>query len=104
MPSTSGSLFQDPSIQQTFEIKDVHVVTEVDTSDDFGFSTIEPTTTDPTEPSYEEAKLRFTKVMERVDAFLTKLAKNPEKDIHWPNRDIKIEEFKKQLYDILDGR
>lgn len=65
----------------------------VDTANDFGFTTVERIEDD-----------RVSVVMKRVFAFLDKLAENPERDIHWPNRDKKIEEFKLELLAILDKK
>lgn len=42
-------------------------------------------------------------IKSKIEPFLDNLAKNPDKDIHWPNRDKKIREFKRELWAIIDG-
>lgn len=68
---------------------------EIDDSDDFGFTTV----TNNTKTAYSVEAVEA--VLKRVFTFLDKLAENPDKDIHWPNRAEKIEKFKKELMDML---
>jgi hypothetical protein len=76
--------------------------------DDFGFSTVD------VEPAgdagsledharAEEYARKLEKVWSTIEPFLDNLARNPTKDIHWPDRDVKIAEFKKKLRRILDN-
>lgn len=63
---------------------------------DFGFTTVEPKDIERA----EDVKNRLDRVIDLIEPFLDNLAKDPQKDIHWPDRDKKIKEFKKRLIDI----
>lgn len=70
--------------------------------DDFGFSAVDP------DEKVDRLELggpdrRIARMWETIEPFLDNLARNPEKDIHWPDRDVKIEQFKKKLRDIMAG-
>lgn len=67
--------------------------------DDFGFSFVDETAVKLKASNNSKAQ----KLYSLVEPFLDNLAANPEKDIHWPNRDKKIGEFKKKLKKILDS-
>lgn len=62
---------------------------------DFGFSTVDPVEIRPDD--------RAERLWKAIEPFLDNLSRNPEKDIHWPDRDIKIADFKKKLLGILDN-
>jgi hypothetical protein len=65
---------------------------------DFGIEHVEANRIDPT-----ERFVHLEKIKRKIEPFLDNLMKNPEKDIHWPNRDEKISKFKKELWKIIDG-
>ena len=67
-------------------------ITEIPETD-FGFSFREPEET----IDYET---KFNKLKEMIMPLLNNLKKNPEKDIHWPDRDKKIEEFIKKIQEL----
>lgn len=79
--------------------------------DDFGFSMVDPV-------NIEKLKKENIAVSE-VTAFykqqmldmrnlilplLKNLAKDPDKDIHWPNRDVKLQEFTDKLDAIVNKK
>lgn len=47
---------------------------------------------------------RLDRVKKKLEPFLNNLMLNPKQDIHWPDRDKKIKAFKKELWDIIDGK
>lgn len=64
---------------------------------DFGFSTV-----DTLEVSKAVSDDRLNRIWKLIVPFLDNLSKDPEKDIHWPNRDVKIKEFKQKLQRIVE--
>jgi len=64
---------------------------------DFGFSTV------PVHNPHVETALndKLEKVKKLIIPFLDNLMKDPEKDIHWPDRDKKLAAFKKKLLKIM---
>lgn len=63
---------------------------------DFGFSSV----------SSEEINLsevKLNKVVEMIMPLLNNLEKDTKDYIYWPNRQEKIKEFKKKLYDIINS-
>lgn len=52
--------------------------------------------------SVDEYNKKLKAIKKLVIPFLDKLMVDPEKDIHWPNRDKVIGKFKDKLLDILD--
>jgi hypothetical protein len=50
----------------------------------------------------KEYQDRLSKVRKMIIPFLENLMRDPDKDIHWPNRDVKIGEFKRKLEDIIE--
>lgn len=66
---------------------------------DFGFTTV-----DRKESPLSDPIVRLAKVKDMIEPFLDNLSQSPEKDIHWPDRDVKIAEFKRRLWDVIDGR
>lgn len=66
---------------------------------DFGFSTVDPDdkVDRATAEGYAE---RLEKLWDTLVPFLDNLARDPHKDIHWPDRDVKISQFKEKLRDI----
>lgn len=85
---------------------------------DFGFSFVDEDYEEVKEVSHKlqqdhQTKLEELKDLEnRLDTlyksilpFLDNLCKNPEKStIHWPNRVEKIQQYKKKLQQIVEGR
>jgi hypothetical protein len=65
---------------------------------DLGFTTFDVNEIEEVK-EYQE---RLSKLRKMVIPFLDNLMKNPEKDIHWPDRDIKLAKFKKQFEDVID--
>lgn len=67
--------------------------------DDFGFTTV------PSKPQVIEVTVddRLERVKKLVLPLINNLMKDPDKDIHWPDRDKKLADFKKKLLDIIDG-
>lgn len=59
---------------------------------DFGFSFL-----DKPEENWE---VKFNTLKTLIMPLLKNLAKNPEKDIHWPDRDKKINELIKKIQEI----
>ncbi len=98
MPSYSGGMFQDPA-NNPIPAPAPKVETKLDLDDDFGFSTVDKNKIEGSTITAD----RVLKYVAQVTTFLDKLAANPEKDIHWPNRDVKIAEFKDKLARILRG-
>lgn len=74
---------------------------ELDLKNDFGFTN--PETTIQAVENPKELRNRLDELKQTLWPFLDNLMRNPEKDIHWPDRDVKIGEFKKKLSDIIDG-
>jgi hypothetical protein len=74
-------------------------ITNIDEDFDFGFSTIDREDF----VSSAEVDARINKILNLIDPLLDNLMKNPDKDIHWPDRDKKIKEFKKKLYETAFG-
>lgn len=64
---------------------------------DFGFTMVEKITANKitVDPRMEAIK-------KLVFPFLDNLMKSPEKDIHWPNRDVTIAAFKAKLIKVMD--
>lgn len=58
-----------------------------------------------TKEQVEELQQRIDLLYKSILPFLNNLCKNPEKTtILWPNRVEKIEQYKKQLKDIAEGK
>jgi hypothetical protein len=51
--------------------------------------------------SSEDLKSRLERVEQMVIPFLDNLAKDPHKDIHWPDRDVKIKDFKRKFLSVI---
>jgi len=69
-------------------------------SNDFGFSFVE----DPSEKLQNEAefyKANMKLIVSKIMPLLENLAKDPSKDIHWPNRDVVMKKFIKEINDIV---
>lgn len=83
---------------------------EFDFDFDFGFSTVSAddipneklgTEVDQLQAQLAEAKAKTNAVINAVMPLLNNLAKNPENEyILWPNRVVKIDEFKKKLLSL----
>lgn len=71
---------------------------KVNFDDDFGFTTVEHVS--PEQRTAHETS-RLTRVWDMIRPFLDNLMKDPERDIHWPDRDKKIAAFKKRLEDVI---
>jgi hypothetical protein len=67
--------------------------------DDFGFTTVDRVSS----PDIVDATSRLHLAWEKIRPFLSNLAKDPHKDIHWPDRDKKIEKFAGELKEIMFG-
>ena len=73
--------------------------TEIDDTNDFGFTSttadeiVAPIVTSKTSDIVDE-------LLKAIMPLLDNLAKDPEKDIHWPNRKEAIEAFRKKLIKI----
>jgi len=67
--------------------------------DDFGFTTV------PSKPVTVEVTVedRLERVKKLVLPLINNLMKDPDKDIHWPDRDKKLMDFKVKLLAIIDG-
>jgi len=50
-----------------------------------------------------EVNDKLDAIKRKIEPFLDNLARNPDQDIHWPQRDVKIRQFKRELWDIIDG-
>jgi hypothetical protein len=74
--------------------KDAEIL-KINTEDDFGFTFKEQIPASSVD--WEE---KFNRLKELVMPLLKNLAKNPDKDIHWPDRDKKIKEFIKKIQEI----
>lgn len=93
MGSTSGGLYGG-SGNPTYE-EPVHKPAVVLDQEDFGFTHVDSAKT--------VVSTKADLIKKKIGPFLDNLAKNPDKDIHWPDRDQKITKFKKELWDIIDG-
>lgn len=71
---------------------------EIDVKNDFGFSTVDRAAS----ISRDDAEDRLQQVRAMILPLLDNLAKDPKKDIHWPDRDKTISEFKRKLLRIID--
>lgn len=78
---------------------------------DFGFSLVENS---EKQLKYKEEDINIItalkdlrektikEIIDLVVPLLDNLAKDPEKDIRWPNRDVKLKEFKEKLLKIAE--
>lgn len=74
---------------------------------DFGFSTIDPINLGKIEKQNMiltqtaiESKHNLIELKNLIMPLLVNLSKDPQKDIHWPNRDVKIGEIIKKIEDL----
>lgn len=65
---------------------------------DLGFTTFDTNEIEEVK-EYQE---RIKKLRKLIIPFLNNLMKDPDKDIHWPNRDKIIGNFKQKLENIFD--
>lgn len=70
---------------------------------DFGFSMVEPEDEKVDAVTSNIFAERLSKMWDTIEPFLDNLARDPHKDIHWPDRDVKIKQFKEKLRAIKDG-
>lgn len=72
---------------------------------DFGFSSV-PEGSLVDSSSLDDYKTRLEKLYKAVIPLLNNLAKDAKINpyIHWPDREEKIEQFKKKLEDIKNGK
>ena len=78
---------------------------------DFGFSTIDPINVEKMQKEniavtetvafYKQQMLDMRNL---IMPLLTNLAKDPDKDIHWPNRDAKLKDFMSKLDAIVNKK
>ena len=81
-------------------------------NDDFGFTLVQPTNINKLKKDAsvgKEMSEHYLQKMNELKALimplLTNLAKDPGKDIHWPNRDVKIKEIIAKIEQItIDNR
>jgi hypothetical protein len=81
----------------------------VDYQADFGFSFVDTESTEKiitdTQQQIEQLQQRIELLYATIAPFLDNLCKDPDKaTIHWPNRVEKIQQFKKRLRQITDGK
>lgn len=79
-------------------------ITELDDFD-FGFTTVSEDVFAQAEAATQEGQLKADRIYKMVLPLLNNLAKDADKNayIHWPNRAVKIEEFKKKLQSIINS-
>lgn len=74
---------------------------------DYDFSTIDPVNlgkiqkeTMENKEAASTAKANLLQLKNLIMPLLVNLSKDPQKDIHWPNRDVKIGEIIKKIEDL----
>lgn len=80
-------------------MKENNEIIDLSDSNDFGFSTIDPIGT----ISIQDHEHRIDKMMNKIMPLLENLMKDPDKDIHWPNRDKIIKKYIADLEGIAYG-
>lgn len=82
---------------------------QVDTSFDFGFSTVHGDDVNPQSATNSlsianQYKAKFDTLCSMIMPFLSNLKKNPENDlIKWPNREKKINEFIEKINELKEA-
>ena len=74
---------------------------ELDITNDFGFSTVDPKEDKKRMAITERGKL--LQVRDLIFPLLDNLMKDPHKDIRWPDRDKKLGELKSKIQTIVNG-
>lgn len=79
-------------------------ITELDDFD-FGFTTVSEDVFAQAEAATQEGQLKAERIYNMILPLLNNLAKDADKNayIHWPNRTVKIEEFKKKLLAVINS-
>lgn len=78
---------------------------KIDEDFDFGFTTVSEDVFQQAETAAQEGQQKAEAMYKAIVPLLNNLAKDSEKNayIHWPDRKVKIEAFKKKLEHILNS-
>ena len=74
--------------------------------EDFGFSTIdinEVQKMEEIETKFKDLEDRLERVKSMVLPLLHNLQRDPDKDIHWPDRDVKLKQFEERFLNAING-
>jgi len=79
-------------------------ITELDDFD-FGFTSVSEDVFAQAEQATQEGQAKADTIYRMVLPLLNNLVKDADKNayIHWPNRAVKIEEFKKKLLSVINS-